>query len=95
LSGDIAEGRWLLIEETGQSSLPVAFLFMIVFWLTVIFSSFGLFSPRNATVIAVLFVCVLSAAGSLYLILEMDRPYEGLIRISSAPLRNALLFLGR
>jgi len=95
LSSDITETRWLLIEQRGVSSLPAPFLFLLVFWLTVIFSSFGLFSPRNATVIAILFVCALSAAGSLYLILEMDRPHQGLIRLSSAPLRNALALLGR
>ena len=95
ISGDIAEGRWLLIEQLGQSSIPMPFLVMVVFWLTVIFTSFGLLSPRNATVIAILLICALSAAGSLFLILELDTPYEGLIKVSSAPLRSALAHLGR
>jgi hypothetical protein len=63
---------------------------MLAFWLTIIFASFGLFSPRNATVITVLLVCALSAAVSLFLILELDTPYAGLIKISSAPLRNTV-----
>ena len=71
------------------------FLVMVIFWLTVIFISFGLFSPRNATVIAVFLICALSAAGSLFLILELDTPYEGLIKVSSAPLHSALAHLGR
>lgn len=95
ISGEIAEGRWLLIEQVGQRSLPMPFLVMLVFWLTIIFASIGLFSPRNATVIAVLLVCALSAAGSLFLVLELDTPYEGLIKVSSAPLRNALAHLGQ
>ena len=94
ISGDIAEGRWLLIEQIGQSSVPMPFLVMLVFWLTVIFTSFGLFSPRNATVIAILLICALSAAGSLFLVLELDTPYEGLMKVSSAPLHNALAHLG-
>ena len=94
ISGDIAEGRWLLIEQIGQSSVPMPFLVMLVFWLTVIFTSFGLFSPRNATVIAVLLICALSAAGSLFLVLELDTPYAGLMKVSSAPLHNALAHLG-
>jgi hypothetical protein len=94
VSGDIAETRWLLMEQREASSLPMAFLVMLVFWLTVIFFSFGLFSPRNATVIAVLLVCTLSVTGSLFLILELDRPYEGLIKVSSASLRMALVQLG-
>ncbi len=95
VSGDIAETRWLLIEGRGQSSLPMPFLVVLVDWLVIIFFSFGLFSPRNATVIVVLLLCALSAAGSLYLIQELDRPYEGLIQVSSAPLRNALAYLGQ
>jgi len=76
-------------------SLPMPFIVMLVFWLTIIFASIGLFSHRNATVIAVLLVCALSAACSLFLILELDTPYAGLIKVSSAPLRNALALLGQ
>ena len=95
ISGDLAEARWLLLEQLGQRSIPMPFLMMLVFWLTFIFASFGLFSPRNATVITVLLVCALSAAGSLFLILELDTPYAGLIKVSSAPLANALAHLGQ
>ena len=95
ISGEIAEGRWLLIEQLGQRTLPMPFLVLMVFWLTIIFASFGLFSPRNATVITVLLICALSAAGSLFLIIELDTPYQGLIKVSSAPLRNALAHLGQ
>ncbi|MCL4500241.1 MAG: hypothetical protein M1438_00095 [Deltaproteobacteria bacterium] len=94
VSGDIAEGRWLLIEQMGQSSFPKPFIVILVFWLSIIFATFGLFSPRNATVIVVLLVCSLSVAGSLLLIMELDSPYGGLIKVSSAPLRHALTLLG-
>jgi len=93
--GDIAESRWLLVEQRGQSSLPMPFFAILVSWLVIIFFIFGLLSPRNATVIVVLLVCAFSTAGSLYLLQELDRPYDGLIAISSAPLRNALAHLGQ
>jgi hypothetical protein len=95
ISSDITEGRWLLIEQSGQSSIPMPFLVILVFWLTIIFASFGLFSPRNATVIVILLVCALSAAGALFLTLEYNTPYEGLIKVSSAPLHNALAHIGQ
>ncbi len=95
ISGEIAGGRWLLVEELGQRSIPIPFFVMLVFWLTIIFAGFGLFSPRNATVITVLLLCALSAAGSLFLIMELDTPYAGMIKISSAPLRNTLAHLGK
>jgi hypothetical protein len=95
VSADIVDSRWLLFEQVGQSSLPAAFIVVLVFWLTIIFASFGLFAPRNATVIIVLFICAFSAAGSLFLIFELDQPYKGVIKISSAPLRYALANLGQ
>jgi len=94
ISGELAQERWLLIERA-QGSLPTAFLVVLVFWLVVLFAGFGLFSPHNATVIAVLFVCALSVSGAIFLILEMNTPLEGMIKVSSAPLRKALEHLGR
>ncbi|OPY77265.1 MAG: hypothetical protein A4E65_02863 [Syntrophorhabdus sp. PtaU1.Bin153] len=95
ISSSIAQVRWLLTEQREQSSLPMPFFVMLVFWLVIIFFSFGMISPPNATVITVLLVCSLSVAGALYMILELDHPYEGLIEISSAPLSNALAYIGK
>jgi len=91
---DLGHTRLLLFENMG-SSIPVAFLVVLVFWLCIIFASFGLFAPRNATVIAVLCVCALSVSGAIFLILELDRSFEGLLQVSGAPLRAALAQLGR
>ena len=90
---DVMETRWLVLGSLG-SSIPVPFLVVVVFWLTIIFGSFGLFAPRNATVVTVLFLCALSVAGSIFLILEMDAPFEGVMKISSAPWRYMLSQLG-
>ncbi|HEY2758535.1 MAG TPA: hypothetical protein VGJ01_22710 [Pseudolabrys sp.] len=94
LGGEIALMRSLVAEQTG-SSIQWPFLTILVFWLTVIFVSFGLFAPRNASVLAVLFVCALSVAASIYLIVEMDQPYAGLIKLSSVPLASVLDQLGQ
>lgn len=93
VSQDIAQMRWLLMESSG-SSIPGPFLVMLVFWLGVIFMSFGLFSPTNGTVLAVLFVCAMSVTGAIFLILEMDSPLAGMVRLSDAPLVNAAKRLG-
>jgi hypothetical protein len=66
-----------------------------VFWLTVIFVSFELFAPRNGSVLVVLFVCALSIAASIFLIVEMDQPYGGIIKLSNAPLASVLDQLGQ
>jgi len=94
LAADMARTRLLLFEHLG-ASIPVPFLVVLVFWLCIIFASFGLFAPRNSTVIAALCVSALSVAGAIFLILELDRSFEGLLQVSSAPLRAALAQLGR
>jgi hypothetical protein len=93
LSGDLARARWLMVEQMGPS-IPEPLLVIVVFGLTIVFISFGLFSPRNATATAAIFVCGLSIAGFLFLILEMEQPFGGLIQISSGPMRDALARLG-
>jgi hypothetical protein len=90
----LAQTRWLLFEQSG-SSIPVPFLVVLVFWLSLIFVSFGLFAPLNATVVVALFLGALSVSGAVFLILELDTPFEGLMRISDEPLRNALAHLGQ
>ncbi len=90
---EMIETRWLLVEHVGQRSFPMPLLGLLVCWLTIIFFSFGLFTSRNTTVMAVLFVCAVSAASSLFLILDLDQAFSGVIKISSAPFLNALSHL--
>lgn len=78
----------LLLQEHSSVSTPL--LVVVVAWFALIFLGFGLFAPRNGTVVATLFLCALAVSGALFLILEMDGPREGLIRISDGPTRNAL-----
>lgn len=78
-----------------EAAVPTPFLVVIVFWLSALFWSFGLFAPSNRTVVAVLMVASTSVAASLLLILEMETPFSGLLRISGAPLRHVLESLGQ
>ena len=89
ISTDIAQMRLLLFAQSG-SSVPIPFLIVLIFWLTIIFASFGLFAPTDAIVICSLTIFALSAAGAIYLILDLGQPFAGLMEISSVPLRNAL-----
>jgi hypothetical protein len=94
ISGELLQFRWLLIEQT-QNALPMPFLVMVLFWLTMLHMSFGLFAPRNAMVIVVLFLCALSVSGAIFLILEMNHPLSGTIKVSGAPMLKALQHLGQ
>lgn len=89
LTGEILQSRWVVFSGAGKS-VQVVFLVVIICWLTVLFGSFALFAPRNATVVGALLICTLSVAASIFLILEMDDPFSGVMKISSAPMRYAL-----
>ncbi len=84
-----------LIHAQRQDSMPTALLIVLGGWLTLIFATFGLFAPRNAVVVGALLACSMSASGAVFLILEMNAPFTGLIALSSTPMHEALLYLGQ
>ena len=85
-----AQTRLLLFTQAG-GSIPTPFLIILVFWLSAIFVSFTLFGQTNLVVMTSLFLCALSFAGAIFLVMELDNPFTGLMGISSATLRSALL----
>jgi hypothetical protein len=87
---DAAQTRLLLYAQAG-GSMPAPFLIILVFWLGAIFVSLTLFARTNLVVMTSLFVCALSFAGAIFLVLELDNPFTRLMGISSATLRSALL----
>jgi hypothetical protein len=94
LANEIGQARWLMYEQ-GTTMVSKPLVVAVVFWLTFIFLSWGLFAPVNGTVIATFFIAAFSVSGALFLVQEMYMPYAGIIRISSIPLRAALSQLGQ
>jgi hypothetical protein len=94
LSGSIARVRYLLFEQSG-SGIALPFLAVLVFWLCVLFLGFGLFTRFNATVAVAHLIGALSVWGAIFLILELNQPYHGILRLSDAPLRATLVQIDR
>ena len=90
---DLAKTRLLMVAKLG-GSIPIPFLVVLVFWLTIIFMSFSLFADVNAIAITAVCIFALSAAAALFLILELSQPFTGLMMISGETLRNALAPIG-
>lgn len=84
ITKDLAQGRFQIYVQ-GSNSLPTPFLLVVMLWLVILFTGYGLIAPRNPTVLISLFVCTLSVAGALFLIEELADPFNGQVRISSAP----------
>lgn len=81
--------RWTLVMQA-QQTIPFPLLIGLVAWLVIVFASFGLNAPNNALVQVTLLLSSATIASALYLTVEMDTPYNGLIKISSASMREAL-----
>jgi hypothetical protein len=94
LTEEVLRTRWRLLGSAG-GSVPRTFLAVVIFWLAMTFGSFGLSAPRNATVVTVFVIAAFSVAAAVFLILELDGPFDGIIRVSGEPFRHALANLGR
>ena len=94
LVAELGQFRALLLAQS-VPSISKALLVVVVAWLAVIFLSFSLLAPPNATAQLALIVAALSVSGAILLILELDHPFGGLVQISSEPMRNALSHLAK
>lgn len=93
-SFELSQLRWLEFEQADNAtSSPM--LFVLSFWLAVLFLSFGMFSPPNGTVVISLFLAALSVAGAVFLLLELNNPFGGVMQISEAPFIDAIKHLGK
>lgn len=93
VSNDLVQTRVLLFTESGNL-IPMPFLAILVFWLIIIFASYSLYSSLNVTVFTFLALFALSASCAIFLILELNSPFTGIMMVPSAPLRDALAPLG-
>ena len=89
IADGLSHTRWLLAEDT-ESSIPLPFLILLIFWLVLVFASFGLFAPVNGTAVTILLLCSVAVSGGITMILDMDTTFSGIVRVSAEPLRQAL-----
>ena len=94
IGAEIGRRQVLMFAQAG-SAIPIPFLVVLVFWLVILFVAFGLLAPVNRTAFIAFLFGALSVASAISLILQLDRPYEGLMQLSSAPLRGALAEISR
>lgn len=94
LAAKIGDTRWLLAQQTGQAT-PKAFLALLVFWLTLLFASFGLFAPHNVISALALTLCALAVSGAVEMILEFEQPFGGLLHISPLPMHQVIIALSQ
>jgi hypothetical protein len=91
---DLGQLRSLLVAQS-IPSISKPMLIILVLWLVVIFFGFSLIAPPNATTTLALVASAFSVACAIFLILELDQPFGGLIHIPSEPITNVLSHLAQ
>ena len=86
---DIQQTRLSLFAQA-PDSVSTPFMVVLVLWMMFLFTTFSMSAKPNPTLAIVLFVCILSASGAIYLILELGLPFGGLMQVSNDSLREAL-----
>lgn len=86
LAAGVRAARSQLVQQN-VNSLPLPFVGVVVLWLIVVFGSFGVFAPRNATTVVALFFSVLAVSMALKLVLDLDNPFDRGIRLTPPPIR--------
>jgi len=94
LAIDLGQLRSLLVAQS-VPSISKPMLIIVVSWLAIIFLGFSVLAPRNPTAIAALIISALAVSGAIFLILELDQPFSGAIRISSEPMLKAMGQFGK
>ncbi|MBV9537983.1 MAG: hypothetical protein JOY70_03500 [Acidisphaera sp.] len=90
----VQTARRAVIEDV-RGGLSAPFYRMLVFWLIVIFASFGLISPRHSLSMITIVLCAFSLSTALFVVVDLDRPYGGVFAISSSTMREALAAMMR
>jgi hypothetical protein len=91
---DLGQLRSLMLAQS-IPSISEPMLVILLSWLVVIFFGFSLIAPPNATTVLALVASAFSVAGAIFLILELDHPFGGVIHIPSEPLNNLLTHLAK
>jgi len=75
-------------EAHGQSSL--SFYAVLTVWLMVVYGCFGLITEHSLLGSLIIGLSVLAVVLALFVILDMNTPFAGLVVVSDAPLKEAL-----
>ncbi|MBV8186641.1 MAG: DUF4239 domain-containing protein [Alphaproteobacteria bacterium] len=92
---EAARIRQLTSGVESTRSMPVPIVIALLAAATAIFVSFSLLVKPNPTVITALATVAVAVSGALFLIVELNTPFSGVMQLSSEPAHAVLTALGK
>lgn len=90
----LQQRRWAVIEDVHGPISPL-FTSILIFWLMLVFLSFGLQIPRKRLAAIVLAIGIISISTVMFVITDLETHYAGLFGIPSTAMRDALASMSR
>ena len=87
---ELARTRLSMFAD-GDTPVLTPFMLILIFWLVVVFGSFGLFVEPGPVVVAAILVFALSISTALFLVADLSRPFVGLMQLSKEQLKHTLV----
>lgn len=91
--GNLEQQRWAFAVK--PASVPRNFLIIVIAWLVLEFFALGIFFPRSRAMSVAIMLAGLVVASSIFLILELEDPLTGIMRVPVESLELARDLLGR
>ena len=95
MANELVRLRQLMSGDQSKRGLPALIVIVLLAAATAIFASFSLFVQPNPTVVFALAVAAVAVSGALFLIVELNTPFSGLLQLSSDPAHATYEALGK
>ncbi|MDE1568773.1 DUF4239 domain-containing protein [Aquabacter sediminis] len=93
LGHQLLEYRWRISDYTSDRT-PNTFIIAVIFWLALIYGNLGVFAPRTPLVLCGFLAAMVCIASAIFLVIEMNGPFTGQLRVPRAPFTEVLAFMG-
>jgi hypothetical protein len=94
-AGQLDRLQTMLRNQYRSHGVSLLVLVVVLACATVIFGSFGLYTDANGTVVVAIAAAALSVSTAIFLIAELNSPFEGVLQLSSGRAHLLLEALGR
>jgi len=89
LTQEITGIKWKIYNDL-NANIPLAVVVFLIVLLGTVFFNFGVISHNHWTAALGLIIASLCVSGAIFLLVELDRPFQGFFTVPTEPLKSAV-----